>query len=145
MLISGFHVFPLVGHSHEQRTLFRILVRFWWPMFDKEVDQFIRACSHFQLVNSFSHKAQQLLQTIELDTQFDVVFIGFWEPGDIPDQDGYCKILTCLYCMTGFGLAAATGMKKIESHQAARWAFVKFFATFGLPKIIVVDADGLFF
>ena len=78
---------------------------------NKEVAQFIRACSHCQLVNSFYHKAKKLLKTIESDTPFYMVFIDFWEPGDIPDQDGYLKIITCLDYMTGFGVAASTVIK----------------------------------
>ena len=74
-----------------------------------------------KLVNSCSHKEQQLLQTIKSDTAFDVVFLDFWEPGDIPDQDISRKILTSLDFMTGFGLAEATGMKYITSYQAAQW------------------------
>ena len=35
-------------------------------------------------------------------------------------------------------------MKEITSDQAARWAFGNFFVLFGLPKIIVVDSDGIF-
>ena len=46
--------------------------------------------------------------------------------------------------MTGFGLATATGMKEITSYQVARWDFGNFFVPFGIPKTIVVDADGLF-
>ena len=106
--------------------------------------QLIKACSHCQLVNSCSHEAQQLLQTIDSDTPFDVVFLYFWEPGEIPYLDGSRRILKCLYFMTGFGLAAATGMKEVTSDQAAQWSFRNFFVPFGLPKFIVVDADGIF-
>ena len=73
-----------------------------------------------------------------------MVFLDFWEPGDIPYQDESSKILTCLNFMTGFGLGEATGMKEITSDQAARWDFGNFFVLFGFPKIIVVDADGNF-
>ena len=144
VVMSACHVYPLSGHRHEQRTLLRVLSRFLWPMFNKELAHFIRACAHCQLVNSFSHEAQQLLKTIESDTQFDVVFLDFWESGDIPDRDGFLNILTCLDFMAGFGLGASIGMKEIISDQAARWSFGNFFVTFGLPKIIVVDSDGLF-
>ena len=68
----------------------------------------------------------------------------FWGLWDIPDKDGSRKILTCLDFMTGFGIGVANGMKKITSDQAAKWAFENSFVPFGLPKIIVVDADGLF-
>ena len=85
-----------------------------------------------------------MLQTIESDTPFDVVFLDFWGPGDIPYQNGYLKILTFLYCMKGFGVGAATVLKEITSGQAGEWAFGKCFVTFGIPKMIVVDADALF-
>ena len=35
-------------------------------------------------------------------------------------------------------------MKKIKSYQVAIWDFGNFFVPFGIPKIIVVDADGIF-
>ena len=66
-------------------------------MVNKEVAQFIIACAHFQLVNSLSHEAQQFLQMIESDNPFGVVFLDSWEPGDIPDHNGYLKVLICLY------------------------------------------------
>ena len=113
-------------------------------MVDKEVAQFIRACSHCQLVNSCSHETQHLLHTIDSDTLFDVVLLDFWEPGDITDRGGSCKTLTCLDCMTGFEIGAAIGLKKITSDQSARWDFRSFYIPFGIPKIIVVDTDGLF-
>ena len=84
---------------------------FWWSFVNKDVEQFIRAYENCQLVDSCSHESQQLLQTIESNTQFDMVFLDFWEPGVIPDWDKSRKILTCLGCMTGFGLVTAIGMK----------------------------------
>ena len=142
--MSACHISPLAGHSHEQRTLFRILARFGRPMINKDVDKFIKACVSFKFVNKCSYEAQQLLQTIDSGTPFNVVFIDFWEPGDIPDRYGSRKNLTCLDCMTWFGLVEDTGPKEITSDQASRWAFGNFFVPFGLPKIIVVDADGMF-
>ena len=101
-------------------------------MVNKEVAQFIIACVHCQLVNLCSHKAQQLLQTNYSYTPFDVLFLDFWKPGDIPDQDGSHKILTCLDCMTGFGIEEDIGRKEITSDQATPWAFGNLFDPFGL-------------
>ena len=73
-----------------------------------------------------------------------MVFIDFWEPGEIPDWDGSPNILTLLDSMTGFGIGEDIVMKEIAPDQVAWWDFGNFFFSFGLPKIIVVDADGLF-
>ena len=83
-------------------------------------------------------------QTIQLETPFDVVFLKFWEPGDIPDHNISFKILTYLHFLTGFGIGAAISPKKITPDQAIRWDFVNLFVLFGFPKMIVVDADGIF-
>ena len=85
-----------------------------------------------------------MLHTIESDTPFEVVFLEFWVPVDIPYKDGCRKILKCLDCMIGFGVVASIGLKGIISKQAAQSAFGNFFVPFGIPKMIVVDADGLF-
>ena len=85
-----------------------------------------------------------MIHTIESDIPFDVVFLEFWEPGDIPDRYGSFKILTCLYFMKGFGLVAASVLKKSTSTLVTQWAFGNFFVPSGLTKMIVVDADGLF-
>ena len=78
VVMSEYHVPPLEGQIHDQINLFSILARFWWPMVNKEAALFMRAFENCQLVNSCSHKAHQLIQTIESDTPFDVVFIDFW-------------------------------------------------------------------
>ena len=118
--MSACHVSTLVGHIHDQITLFRIMAWFWWKMFNKEVEQFIRAREHFKFVKFMPHWVQNMLHTIDSDKPFDVVFLDFWKPGDIPDWHGSRKILTCLDYMTVFGLAAATLMIEIISDQATR-------------------------
>ena len=47
VVISVLHVSLLLVRSHDQRTLFRILARFWCPMVNKELAQFIIDCTHF--------------------------------------------------------------------------------------------------
>ena len=50
-----------------------------------------------------------------------------------------------MYCNTGFGIGATIGLKEITLDQTTRWYFGSSFVTFGIPKTIVVDADGHFF
>ena len=74
VVIWSCHVYPLAGNIPEQIAIFRILVWFLWPMVNKEVNHFIRACTFWKLVNSLSREAQQMIHTIELDTRIGVVF-----------------------------------------------------------------------
>ena len=43
-----------------------------------------------------------------------------------------------------FGLGSDSGLKEITSYQIVSWDFGICFVPFGFPKIIVVDADGMF-
>ena len=113
-------------------------------MVNKEVAHFIRAYDHCKLLNSCSHEAHQLIQTIDSDTPFDVLFLDFWEPGYILDWDVSHKIITGLYCIIRFGLGAYIGLKEITPDQVSLWDFGKLFVPFWLLKVIVVHADGIF-
>ena len=111
VVMSECHIPPLAGHIHEQRTLFRIMAQFWFPLVNKYVAQFIIACAYFQLVHPCSRWAQHMLHKIESDAPFAVVFLDFWESGYIPDRGVYFSILPCLYCMTRFMVGAASRLK----------------------------------
>ena len=45
--------------------------------------------------------------------------------------------------MTGFGIETVIGLKEVTSYQAARWDFGNFFDPFGIPKIIIMNEDGV--
>ena len=46
--------------------------------------------------------------------------------------------------MTVFGIVSDSVLKDIKLYQVACWDFGNFFVLFGIPKMIIVDADGLF-
>ena len=85
-----------------------------------------------------------MLHTIDSDTPFDMIILDFWETGDIPDWDVSRRITACLDCMTVFGIVSVSVLKEIKSDKVARCSFGNFFVPFGIPKIMVVDSDGLF-
>ena len=84
------------------------------------------------------------IYNIESNNPFDVVFLYFLDPVEIPDRDVSCNIITFLDCMIVSGIRASSRLKEITSEQVTRWAFVNFFVPFWIPKIIVVDVDGIF-
>ena len=46
LVVPAYHTSPLEGHIHDKITIFNILARFWRPMVNKEVEQFIRSYAH---------------------------------------------------------------------------------------------------
>ena len=106
--------------------------------------QIIRDCTNFQLVDSCLHKSHNLLNTIESDTPFDMLFIYFYKPVYILYRYGPSKILTFLDCMAVFRISESSGIEVIISEQVAQWDFVNFFVPFWISNIIFVDADKPF-
>ena len=85
-----------------------------------------------------------MLHIIESYTTFDMILLDFWETDNIPFWDGSSNIMICLDFMTGLGLGSDSGLKNITPEQVSQWDFENFFVTFGLPKMAVVDAYGVF-
>jgi hypothetical protein len=120
-VISALHASPFAGHSSPQKTYGRIIVRYWWPSLLRDVDTAVIGCGHCRLANNVNHKNQSLLQTIQCDTPFDVIFLDVWSPGDNPTKWGHIKVLTGLDCMTAYEEAAF--LTKADSDSMARAAF----------------------
>ena len=110
----------------------------------RDITEGIRGCSHCQLANHASHEAQVELQTLACDTPFDVVFLDIWSPGQITDKEHNLKVITMLDCMTGFAAATFLRGPAIDSQDVAMASFAAFFIPFGIPRLIIVDDDGLF-
>jgi hypothetical protein len=70
-----------------------------------------------------------------------MIFLDMWKPGDVPEKDGTQEVLTMMDGMTGFAAGAFLG-KPITAEVLANITFSQFFCVFGLPRIIVVDADS---
>jgi hypothetical protein len=80
------------------------------------------------------------LNTLACDDPFDVVFLEFWSPREIPDKSGHTKVLTSLDCMTSFADVAFLGGKVIDAEAVAMAAFGSTFIPRGLPRTIIVNA-----
>ena len=143
VVIVACHSSPFAGHSGINRTLYRVQTRYWWPGVVRDVTEGVRGCGHCNLANAASHESQLLLHTLSCDTPFDVIFLDFWSPGDVPDKHGNVKVLTYMDCMTGFVMATFMS-GNMDSMAVADAVVQAFFTSVGLPRLIFVDADSLF-
>ena len=101
---------------------------------------------HCRVVNIVSHEAQQKLKSIMADAPFDVMSFDVWKPGKLPSsiRAGRSKtasaLLTGMDSMTGF--ASAGLIEQQTSEEIARVMFTHFVISFGLPKLVVIDAGS---
>lgn len=132
------------GHSGARRTMFCAALRFWWPVMAKDVARLTRECAHCRLTNATWHESAGLFHDFESDIPLDVVFLNFWSPGDnVTDKDVTKKILTYTCCMTSFAAMAFAG-GVVDAESVAMLAMESFFTQLGLPRLMVVDAEGVF-
>jgi hypothetical protein len=143
IVIAACHSSPFGGHSGITRTLYRVQTRYWWPGMYRDIHDGVRGCAHCNLANAASHESQLLIHTLSCDEPFDVIHLDLWSPGDICDKDGNIKVLTCLDSMTGFAMAAFL-QGEISAYKVANAIVSTLFVSVGLPRLIVVDAEGVF-
>ena len=142
-VIVACHASPMAGHSGVHRTMYRVITRFWWPYVARDITNGVLGCATCRLANHNSHEAQMHLYAFTCDEPFSMIFLDMWKPGDVPEKDGTREVLTMLDGMTGFAAGAFLG-KPITAEVLADITFSQFFCVFGLPRLIVVDADSKF-
>jgi len=98
------------------------------------------------LGNNTSHENQAILQTQASDEPFDIIFLDVWSPGDgVLSKDGKHKSVTMTDCLTGFTDFAFTNESNgFNAEDMAELVLQNFFVRRGMPRMVVVDADGLF-
>ena len=130
------------GHLGIAKTYDRILQNFFWPGLKTDVDRFCRTCTTCQIVG----KPNQVVPPFPLHP---IPAIG--EPfehfiidcvGPLPrTKTGNQYMLTVMCVSTRF--PEAIPLRKITAPAITR-ALTKFFATFGLPRVVQSDQGSNF-
>ena len=99
----------------------------------QDVIELVHACAHCVVSKAPLHQSAPILQTINCNKPFAIVFLDYWSPGDsVPSPTREKTVLTCLYCVTSFLLAyLLKGL--IDAKVTAFTAFASFFSVVGLP------------
>ena len=91
-------------------------------------------------------RTKTILQTQASDEPFDIIFLDVWSPDKgVLSKDGKHKSATMTDCLTGFTDFAFTNENKgFNAEDMAKLVLQNFFVRRGMPRMVVVDADGLF-
>ena len=143
-IFSALHAAPMAGHTGYQKTYWKIAARYYWPRMATDIRQLTLGCGHCNAANVTSHEAQQQLQTFQADQPFDILTMDIWHPGKAATtkKGNGTHVVTCIDAMTGF--AAATFVDALDSETITRAAFVAFFTTHGLPRMVIIDSGSEF-
>ncbi|MBW0498096.1 hypothetical protein O181_037811 [Austropuccinia psidii MF-1] len=133
-----------MGHMSEDRTKERVASSAWWPKWEQDLSEYIRACERFQKENRKNGKKFGLLQHIEEHKHPWKTINMDWVTGLVPGGskklnafliivDRFSKSVRCLPC------------HKEDTEMATDllfWNNIIF--KFGVPKIIISDRDPKF-
>lgn len=131
------HDHDLSGHLGIKKTYHRVLRHFFWPRIKADVTQFCRTCRVCQITG----KPNQVIPCAPLvpipvvGEPFEHVIVDC--VGPLPKSKTGNQFLLTVMC-TATRFPEAIPLRKITAPVVTR-ALVKFFSTFGLPKIVQTD------
>lgn len=131
------HDHPLSGHLGVRKTYNRILKHFFWPGLKSDVTRYCRSCHVCQIAG----KPNQVVPPAPLKPipvlgdPFEHVLIDCVGPFK-KSKSGNQFLLTVMCLATRF--PEAIPLRKVTAPVVVK-ALVKFFSTFGLPKIVQSD------
>lgn len=136
------HAGGMAGHLGIKKTYDRILQNFFWPRLKTDIKRFCKTCQ----VCQFTGKPNQVVPVAHLQP-----IPAFEEPfsrvlvdcvGPLPKtKNGNQFMLTIMCLSTRF--PEAIPLRKITAKSVVK-ALVKFFTTFGIPKVVQSDQGSNF-
>ena len=136
------HESPMGGHLGVRKTLDRVRHHFYWPNVLKDVLNFCRVCHTCQVVGKPNAKipVAPLKPIPAVGEPFSRVIIDC--VGPLPrSKSGNEYLLTIMDSVTRF--PEAIPMRNITAKSVIK-ALIKFFTTFGLPRVVQSDQGSNF-
>lgn len=121
-----------LGHRGVYSTRNTLIGRFWWPAIYQDVDYFVSSCHtcqtrstvHTQIPTTVSAPAA-LFEKIYLDVMF------------MPPANGFKAIVAARDDLSG--LAEGRALKRVTSHEVAKFLLEQVIHRYGCPRNIVTD------
>uniref|UniRef100_A0AAQ4S121 Gypsy retrotransposon integrase-like protein 1 n=2 Tax=Gasterosteus aculeatus aculeatus TaxID=481459 RepID=A0AAQ4S121_GASAC len=136
-VLSLAHDHDLSGHLGIKKTYYRVLRHFFWPRLKTDVTRFFRTCRVCQITGKPNQviPCAPLVPIPAVGEPFEHVIVDC--VGPLPKSKAGNQFLLTIMC-TATRFPEAIPLRKITAPVVTR-ALVKFFSTFGLPKVVQSD------
>ncbi|XP_061882697.1 uncharacterized protein LOC133633908 isoform X2 [Entelurus aequoreus] len=139
MIFQAAHFNPMADHLGYNKTLNRVMARFYWPCIRTDVRRWCAACRDCQQVNSAASRAP--LQPLPLiEVPFERIGMDLVGPFD-PSTQGYRFALVLVDYATRY--PEAVPLHSISAKSVAQ-ALFQVISRVGIPKEILTDQDTSF-
>ena len=140
VVIELAHSIPLAGHMGRNKTIGRILQRFYWPTVYKDVAEFCKRCETCQKSSKWKPKRAPLVTLPILDEPFRRIAMDIVGPLPRSRSGNRYVLVICDYA-TRF--PEAVPMRSIDAENVAE-ELLKLFARVGIPVEILTDQGANF-
>ena len=130
------HTVPMAGHMGRDKTLQRLLLRFWWPGITKDVTEFCTSCAACQRTAHITRDDRApLIPLPVIGEPFEFIAMDIVGPLQ-RTRSGKKYILTIVDYATRY--PEAIPLSSIDAETIAD-ALITFFSRVGLPDTILTD------
>ena len=140
VVIELAHSIPLAGHMGRNKTIGRILQRFYWPTVYKDVAEFCKRCETCQKSSKWKPKRAPLVPLPILDEPFRRIAMDIVGPLPRSRSGNRYVLVICDYA-TRF--PEAVPMRSIDAENVAE-ELLKLFARVGIPVEILTNQGANF-
>ncbi|XP_067263779.1 uncharacterized protein [Chanodichthys erythropterus] len=136
-VLSLAHDHELAGHLGVTKTYNRILQHFFWPGLKRDVSQHCRTCHECQVMGKPNQKIPPapLVPIPVICGPFEHIILDC--VGPLPKSKAGNQFLLTIMC-SATRFPEAVPLRKITAPVVIK-ALLKFFSTFGLPKVVQTD------
>ena len=134
------HTIPLAGHMGRDKTIRRILQRFYWPTVFKDTADYCRSCAECQKSRDPRMRRAPLVPLPIIKEPFERIAMDIVGPL-LRSQSGNRFIL--VICDYATKYPEAVPLRTINAENIAE-ELVKFFSRVGIPKEILTDQGSNF-
>ncbi|XP_061918090.1 uncharacterized protein LOC133659350 [Entelurus aequoreus] len=140
MVFQAAHFNPMSGHLGYDKTLNRVMVRFYWPGLRADVRRWCAACSDCQLVNPAATPKAPLRPLPLMEVPFERIGMDLIGPFH-PSTRGYRFVLVLVDYATRY--PEAVPLRSISAKSVAQ-ALFQVISRVGIPKEILTDQGTSF-
>ena len=143
--ISHYHARPTGGHMGEYKTLFRIRLRFFWPISREDMKEWVKVCAHCVSHTVWRYRKSEMYFSWTVTTPFYIMHINIWSPRHLVDKDSARITIQLMNSMCGLThFVTSSAVRNINAEVISKTFMENLALLFGMTAVVVVDADSKF-
>lgn len=137
-VLKGVH--DSAGHQGQFRSLSLARQRFFWPLLDRDVKEYVRHCPRCVISKTADPEGRAPLESIKTTAPLEIVCIDFWSAEDANNKSVDVLVVTDHFTR----LSHAFPCRDQSASQVAKQLWEKYFCIYGFPERIHSDQGASF-